>query len=155
MAHPPLDPIEALATATAQSLGFRVESVVLHSHRAPQALIVSVRKRDSSDVNLDDCAHFSQAFGEALEASELITGGYVLEITSPGLGEVLQQDRDFRSFRGFPVCVRQRDAKGGEIQREGTLLGRDADAVELNLRGRIQRIPRCDVLEVRLNSPSA
>ena len=155
MAHPPLDPLEALATATAQSLGFRVESVVLHSHRAPQALIVSVRKGDSSDVNLDDCAHFSQAFGEALEASELITGGYVLEITSPGLGEVLQQDRDFRSFRGFPVCVRQRDAKGGEMQREGTLLGRDADAVELNLRGRIQRSPRCDVLEVRLTSPSA
>ena len=114
-----------------------------------------MRKGDSSDVNLDDCAHFSQAFGEALEASELITGAYVLEITSPGLGDVLQQDRDFRSFRGFPVCVRQRDAKGGEIQREGTLLGRDADAVELNLRGRIQRIPRCDVLEVRLTSPSA
>ena len=72
-----------------------------------------------------------------------------------GRGDVLQQDRDFRSFRGFPVCVRQRDAKGGEIQREGTLLGRDADAVELNLRGRIQRIPRSDVLEVRLTSPSA
>ena len=85
LAHPPLDPIEALATATAQSLGFRVESVVLHSHRAPQALIVSVRKGDSSDVNLDDCAHFSQTFGEALEASELITGAYVLCLlyTSP------------------------------------------------------------------------
>ena len=155
LAHPPLEPIEALASATAQSLGFLVESVVLHSHRAPQALIVAVRKGDGSDVNLDDCASFSQAFGEALETGELLTGAYVLEITSPGLGDVLQQDRDFRSFRGFPVCVRQRDAKGGEIQREGTLLGRDADAVELNLRGRIQRIPRSDVLEVRLTSPSA
>ena len=118
----------------------------LHSHRAPQALIVAVRKGDG-DVNLDDCASFSQAFGEALETSELITGAYVLEITSPGLGDVLQQDRDFAVSR-FP---RLRSAAGcqGEIQREGTLLGRDADAVELNLRGRIQRIPRSDVLEVR------
>ena len=69
-----------------------MESVVLHSHRAPQALIVAVRKGDGSDVNLDDCASFSQAFGEALETGELLTGAYVLEITSPGLGDVLQQD---------------------------------------------------------------
>ena len=136
-------------------MAFEVQSVVLHSHRAPQALIVALKRADGSDVSLDDCASFSHAFGDALELNELIPGAYVLEITSPGLGDVLQQDRDFRSFRGFPVCVRQRDAKGGEIQREGTLLGRDADAVELNLRGRIQRIPRSDVLEVRLTSPSA
>lgn len=136
-------------------MGFAIESVVLHSHRSPQALIVSVRRSDGSDVSLDDCAAFSNSFADALEESELLPGSYVLEITSPGLGDLLQEDRDFRSFRGFPVCVRQRDGHGGELSRQGSLLGRDADVVELNLRGRVVRIPRDDVLEVRLTTPES
>ena len=136
-------------------MGFSIESVLLHSHRSPQALIVSLRRSDGSDVSLDDCAAYSNSFADALEESELLPGSYVLEITSPGLGDLLQEDRDFRSFRGFPVCVRQRDGHGGELSRQGSLLGRDADVVELNLRGRVVRIPRDDVLEVRLTAPES
>lgn len=133
-------------------MGFSVVDVLLHSHRSPQALIVALRCTDGRDVSLDDCAAYSHAFATALEESDLLPGAYVLEITSPGLGDLLQEDRDFRSFRGFPVCVRQRDGQGGEQSRQGSLLGRDADVVELNLRGRVVRIPRDDVLEVRLTT---
>lgn len=133
-------------------MGFAVVDVILHSHRSPQALIVALRRSDGSDVSLDDCAAYSNAFADALEEAALLPGAYVLEITSPGLGDLLQEDRDFRSFRGFPVCVRQRDGQGGEQSRQGSLLGRDADVVELNLRGRVVRIPRDDVLEVRLTT---
>ena len=133
-------------------MGFAVVDVLLHSHCSPQALIVALRRSDGSDVSLDDGAAYSNAFADALEESALLAGAYVLDITSPGLGDLLQEDRDFRSFRGFPVCVRQRDDQGGEQSRQGSLLGRDADVVELNLRGRVVRIPRDDVLEVRLTT---
>ena len=75
---------------------------------------------------------------------------YVLEVSSPGIGEDLHSDRDFVSFRGFPVEVLRRDADGAEVRRRGHLLGRDEQVVQLNERGRILRIPRDEVLRVRL-----
>jgi ribosome maturation factor RimP len=106
-------------------------------------------------VNLDDCANFSGVLGDALEADGLLEEAYVLEISSPGVSEELSDDRDFRSFRGFPVCVRYRDAKtGAEAEREGLLLERDDSSVHLNVRGRTVRLPRPDVISVRLITPS-
>jgi ribosome maturation factor RimP len=153
LAHPQLPELESLAQSVAELLGFRIHHLLLHSHRSPQALIVALQKHDGADVNLDDCATFSAAFADALDLGELLTGAYVLEITSPGVGDVLQDDRDFRSFRGFPVSVLQQDANGDQRRREGSLLRRDDEAVEINLRGRVVRIPRSAVLEVRLTSP--
>jgi ribosome maturation factor RimP len=156
LAHPQLPALESLAQSVAEPLGFRIHHLLLHSHRSPQALIVALQRQEGqqvTDVNLDDCATFSAAFAEALDLGELLAGAYVLEITSPGVGDVLQDDRDFRSFRGFPVSVLQHDANGDQLRREGSLLRRDDDAVEINLRGRVVRIPRSAVLEVRLTSP--
>ena len=152
MSHPLLPHIEALASATAAPQGLEVVSVCLHTHRQPNALVIALRHQGGDDVNLDDCAAFSQAMGEALEQGDLLPGAYVLEITSPGLDDNLEDDRDFRSFRGFPVRVRCREGDR-ETEREGSLLGRDDGNVEINQRGKIVRIPRPTVIEVRLITP--
>jgi len=48
------------------------------------------------------------------------------EISSPGIGEVLADDRDFSQiFVDFPWIVRFRTRKGAAIAREVLLLGRD------------------------------
>ena len=100
-------------------------------------------------------ASFSGLLDDALEAAGLIEDAYVLEISSPGIAETLNEDRDFRSFRGFPVCVRYRDAKtGAEAEREGLLLERTDDSVQINVRGRTVRLPRADVIAVRLTTPT-
>jgi ribosome maturation factor RimP len=78
----------------------------------------------------------------------------VLEVSSPGIGEVLRHDRDFSSFRGFPVEVLCERAEGGHDRREGLLLSRDAETVQLNVRGRTLRLPRDRVVQVRLISSS-
>ncbi|MFM1812616.1 MAG: hypothetical protein RLZZ336_1554 [Cyanobacteriota bacterium] len=151
----PLPELEQLAAAAATASGFRVVGLHLLSHRLPMTLQVMVQRADGSDVSLDDCAALSAPLGDAIEASGLLTGAYVLEISSPGIGEVLHSDRDFRSFRGFPVAVLHRDAKGVEQRSEGLLLERDEVAVHLNLRGRPKRINRCDVISVNLITPSS
>lgn len=152
MSHPLLPPIETLASATAELQGLEVVSVCLHTHRQPNALVIALRHQGGEDVNLDDCAAFSQVIGEALEREDLLPGAYMLEITSPGLDDDLEDDRDFRSFRGFPVRVRYREGDL-ETESEGSLLGRDDSVVEINQRGKILRIPRDTVIEVRLITP--
>jgi len=114
---------------------------------------VQVRRADGSDVSLDECAAFSAPLGEALDAAELLEAPFVLEVSSPGIGEELCTDRDFASFRGFPVEVLRRAADGSETLREGLLLQRDDHSVHLNIRGRTSRIPRQEVARVRLVSP--
>jgi ribosome maturation factor RimP len=153
--HPLIPDIETLASQVADSAGYRVCGVQLLTHRIPMTLQVQLRLADGGDVSLDQCAAFSTLFGDSLESSGLLEEAYVLEISSPGIGEQLNDDRDFRSFRGFPVSVRYREVKtGAETERDGLLLERNATDVQLNVRGRTVRIPRGDVIAVRLISPS-
>ena len=155
MPHPLIPALETLARQVVEPEGFELRGVQLHTHRIPLTVLAMVQRRDGSDISLDDCARLSTPLGDAIEAAGLLPDAYVLEISSPGIGEELHDDRDFRSFRGFPVDVRYRDASGSEVRREGLLLERDADAVHLNMRGRTKRIPRGDVIAVRLVTPTS
>ena len=153
--HPLIPELERLASQVAAATGFQVCGVQLLTHRIPMTLQVQLRLADGGDVSLDNCASFSHLLDDALEAASLIEEAYVLEISSPGIPETLSEDRDFRSFRGFPVCVRYRDAKtGAEAEREGLLLERTDDSVQINVRGRTIRLPRADVIAVRLTTPT-
>lgn len=155
MSLPAPDAIESLARQVAAPSGLEVRGVHLLSHRLPLTVQVFVQRSDGSDVSLDQCAALSGPLGEALEAAELLTGAYVLEISSPGVADLLSSDRDFTSFRGFPVEVVWTPLEGSEQRREGLLLGRDAQMVLLNVRGRTVRIPRPEVQQVRLVTPAS
>ncbi len=116
---------------------------------------VQIRAQGGGDVSLDDCARLSNPIEEALEASKLFNEAYVLEISSPGIGENLITDRDFVTFRGFPIEILHRTENGSEIQKSGLLLERSADHIHLNIKGRIARIPRQKVINVRLTTTKA
>lgn len=151
--HPLTTDLERLVGPLAEAASLRLEGLHLHTHRIPMTVQVLVRRADGSDVSLDDCAAFSAPLGEALEAAALLEAPYVLEVSSPGIGEDLTTDRDFISFRSFPVAVHRLAADGAESIQEGLLLERDGEALHLNVRGRILRVPRQEVVRVRLVSP--
>ncbi len=152
LSHPLIPPLTALASQVAESMGLRVREVRLLAHHIPPTLQVVVERADGEDVTLDSCAALSGPLGEALEAAALVDSAYVLEVSSPGLGELLVTDRDFTSFRGFPVEVTLRADGGGSARRTGLLLDRSDDCVTINVRGRRLRLPRDAVLEVRLTT---
>ncbi len=145
--------LENLARGVASGSGLSVLGIRLLSHRIPLTVQVLVQRADGVDVNLDECAQISAPLGEALEASGLLAQAYVLEVSSPGIGDVLASDRDFISFRGFPVDVVSHDPDVTP-GRQGLLLGRDERMVLLNVRGRTVRIPREEVSLVRLICPT-
>ncbi len=122
------------------------------THVMPMKMQIHIRLQGGGDVSLDDCARFSKPMKEALEASNQFQDNYVLEISSPGVGVDLISDRDFDSFRGFPVEVSYQKKDGSEICKAGLLLERSSEHVHLNSKGRINRIPRNDVITVRLSS---
>ena len=155
MPHPLLPELETLSTQVASTQAYELCGIQLLTHMSPMTLEVQIRHSSGADVSLDDCAQFSGVLGAALETSELLNEAYVLEISSPGIGEQLATDRDFQTFRGFPVEVTHRDLDYAEHRFDGLLLERDDESLQINIRGRIKRIPRNQVIGVRLTSPGA
>jgi|TARA_B100001059_G_scaffold5668_1_gene4784 ribosome maturation factor RimP len=120
----------------------------------PMTVQIQIRRSSGDDVTLDDCAGFSAPMGEALENSAVLTEAYVLEISSPGIGERLQTDRDFQTFRRYPVDVIHRDTEGTEQRHSGTLIERTDNHLKISVHGRIKQIPRDSILSVELASPT-
>ncbi len=152
MAHPLIPSITALASQVAEPAGFFVREVHLLSHHIPLTVQVVVERSDGGDVTLEACAALSGPLGDALEEAALLESAYVLEVSSPGLGDLLETDRDFTSFRGFPVDVKLRSEDKGVTSKSGLLLERSGDTLAINVRGRTLRLPRDAVIEVRLST---
>ncbi len=115
---------------------------------------VQIRQIGGGDVSLEDCARFSQPMGEAIETAQLLNEAYVLEVSSPGISEELISDRDFQTFKGFPVeVILKKASDDSEFRRTGLLHHRSNDHVQLNIKGRIDHIPRKDVMAVSLITP--
>ncbi|WP_338431576.1 ribosome maturation factor RimP [Synechococcus elongatus] len=149
MAHPLIPAILDLARPIADDLDLEVVQAVFHTNQSPPILRLDIRSR-VGDTGLEDCERMSRSFELALDEANIIPDAYVLEISSPGLSDTLESDRDFLSFKGFPVQVTSQEPNDGTTEQQGTLLSRDADYIYLNKRGRTVRIARSLVLEVRL-----
>ncbi|MBW4655596.1 MAG: ribosome maturation factor RimP [Kaiparowitsia implicata GSE-PSE-MK54-09C] len=151
MAHPLVPLILELATLVADSLDLEVVSVVFHTNQNPPVLRVDVCGRQR-DTGLEDCERMSHALDAVLDEAETIPDAYVLEVSSPGIPQSLTTDREFTSFKGFPVEVATTEAVKGHTLWNGLLIRRDDEAVYINLKGRAIALPRHLVKQVQLTN---
>ncbi|MDX2230998.1 MAG: ribosome maturation factor RimP [Leptolyngbyaceae cyanobacterium bins.349] len=149
MTHPLVPQILDLATPVAASLGLELVGAVFHTNQCPPVLRVDIRNQES-DTGLEDCERMSRALEAALDESGVIPEAYVLEVSSPGVSDVLSSDREFNSFKGFTVTVYASEAYGGQKEWTGQLIKRDEAAVHLSLKGRAIAIPRTIITKVQL-----
>lgn len=149
MTHPLIPQIIELATPVAASLGLDVVAAVFHTNQHPPILRVDVRNV-AQDTGLEDCERMSHTLEAALDASNLISDAYVLEISSPGVPNSLTTDREFSSFKGFPVEVTTTEPYNGHTTWLGRLIRRDDESIYLSQKGRSLTIPRHLVSRVQL-----
>ncbi|MBF2027291.1 MAG: ribosome maturation factor RimP [Oscillatoriales cyanobacterium C42_A2020_001] len=149
MTHPLIPQVLDLATPVAASLGLELIGAVFHTNQSPPVLRVDIRNL-SADTGLDDCEQMSRALESALDEVGLIPDAYVLEVSSPGVPGVLSTDREFTSFKGFPVVVTASEPYAGQREWSGQLIRRDETAVHVSVKGRAIAIPRNLVTRVQL-----
>lgn len=149
MTHPLIPQIIDLATPVAATLGLEVVGAVFHTNQNPPTLRVDIRNLEQ-DTSLDDCERMSRALEAALDASNLLPDAYVLEISSPGISRSLTTDREFTSFKGFPVEVITTEPHNGNTTWVGQLIRRDDESIHLSRKGRSIAIPRRLVSKVLL-----
>ena len=97
--------LESILKKVADEWNFELYSLKIQTNQNPIIIEVIIKKTNGDDISLDDCALFSTPASEKIENSNLLNCSYVLEISSQGVSDELTSDRDFKTFKGFPVNV--------------------------------------------------
>jgi len=82
-------------------------------------------------VTIDDCEAVSREFSDALDAKDLISEAYILEVSSPGLGRQLKKDRHLEYSIGEEVEVKLYEAIDGVKEFAGELKSFDKDTINV------------------------
>lgn len=101
-------------------------------------------------VTLDDCEAVSRAVDPLLDNEKIGEGGYILEVSSPGLGRRLYSDRHYERFIGSDVTVELYKADNAQKTFIGKLLKKEAECVWIECSGEMSFLQK-DICFVKLN----
>ena len=142
--------LETLLKKIANEWDFVICNLKIQTNQNPIIIEVIIKKSNGDDISLDDCALFNTPAYEEIENSNLLNCSYVLEISSQGVSDELTSDRDFKTFKGFPVNV-ELNQKNSKIKfLNGLLYEKSKDYLAINIKGKIKKIPFDEVLKISL-----
>ena len=144
--------LEKLLKKVASEWNFEIYSLNLKTNHNPIVIEITIKKTNGDDISLDDCALFNTPASEVIENSNLLNCSYVLEISSQGVSDELTSERDFKTFKGFPVNV-ELNQKNSKIKfLSGLLYEKSKDYLAINIKGKIKKIPFNEVLKISLST---
>lgn len=134
--------------------GFDLVELRQGGTKSRPVLEVRIDRRDGEKVTVDDCARASRALEARLDAGELVTERYVLQVSSPG-ERPLRTPAEWRRFVGRWASVLAPDFGGrfeAEIMDVGQAADEDGTVVTLRPeRGEARRVPLGAIKEARLS----
>ncbi len=101
----------------------------------------------ATGIGIDDCQAASRLVETILDVEDFIEPTYSLEVSSPGVERPLRKPEDFNRFTGQRAKVRAFgpiESAAGQPPRKqwtGTLRGFADGAVEIQVDGKVHRIP--------------
>ncbi len=142
--------LEILLKKVAHEQDFKICSLNIQTNQNPIIVKIIIKKTNGDDITVDDCALFNTPASEEIENSNLLNCSYVLEISSQGVSDELTSERDFKTFKGFPVNV-ELNQKNSKIKfLRGLLYEKSKDYLAINIKGNIKKIPFDEVLKISL-----
>ncbi|MCX5783531.1 MAG: ribosome maturation factor RimP [Elusimicrobia bacterium] len=70
--------------------------------------------RKEGKVTLDDCERMSNKISATIDMENLVEGGYVIEVSSPGVYRALKKPEHFKRFSGQRAKVHLKNPVGGQ-----------------------------------------
>lgn len=141
--------IEEMIAPTLAEMGYAVVRVRLSGGTRPTLQIMAERS-DETGMTVEDCAAISHSVSAILDVDDPISGGYTLEVSSPGIDRPLVRRRDFERFAGFEAKIEMQAAVGGRRRFRGRLDGIDGDLIRLSMTDGIVRLPLADIEQAKL-----
>jgi len=142
--------LENLLKKVANSRDLEICSLNVKTNQNPIVIEIIIKKTNGEDISLNDCTLFNGPASEEIENLNLLNCSYVLEISSQGVSDELTSERDFKTFKGFPVNV-ELNHKNSKIKfLNGLLYEKSKDYLAINIKGKIKKIPFDEVLKISL-----
>ena len=142
--------LETLLKKIAKGWDFEICNLHIQTNQNPTVIKIFIKKTNGDDISLDDCALFNTPVSNEIENSNLLNCSYVLEISSQGVSDELTSDRDFKTFKGFPVNVELNQKNSKQKFLNGLLYEKSKDYLAINIKGKIKKIPFDEVLKINL-----
>ena len=142
--------LEFLLKKVAIEWDFEICNLNIQTNRNPIVIEIKIKKTKGDDISLDDCYLFNTPASEEIENSNLLNCSYVLEISSQGVSDELTSERDFKTFKGFPVNVELNQKNSKITFLNGLLYEKSKDYLAINIKGKIKKIPFDEVLKISL-----
>ena len=142
--------LETLLEKVANERNFEIYDLNIQTNQNPNVIEIVIKKTNGDDISLDDCALFNNPVSDEIEKSNLLNCSYVLEISSQGVSDELTSERDFKTFKGFPVNV-ELNRNNSKIKfLNGLLYEKSKDYLAINIKGKIKKIPFNEVQKISL-----
>ena len=142
--------LENLIKKIAKNFKYEIYSINLLTNHNPLTIQIILKNHNGNDITLDDCLSLNEPISSAIDSSNFINCRYVLEISSQGVSDDLISNRDFKTFKGFPVRVELNKYNSKIKNLNGLLYEKSNDYLAINIKGKIQKIPFNEVMKVSL-----
>lgn len=123
--------LAGLVAPVLDSLGFRLVRVKI-SGRDGQTVQIMAERPDGS-MTIDDCETVSRELSPLLDANDVMSDAYRLEVSSPGIDRPLVRASDFENWAGHVAKIELREMVDGRRRFQGKLEGFEDGEVRIEL----------------------
>lgn len=102
-------------------------------------------------IDLDDCQLVSEQLSAKLDEADPINNNYLLEVSSPGLDQVLKKDKDLIRYNGRDVDIQLFKPLNGSKQYTGTLQGFTVEMIDIVINDEVVHFERTTIAQIRLH----
>lgn len=101
-------------------------------------------------VNINDCEAVSRALSQKLDEEDFISGAYILEVSSPGLGRQLKKDKHLERSIGEEVELKLYKPIDRHKEYAGVLKAYDKDTITIQTDEQELVFAKTDIALLRL-----
>jgi ribosome maturation factor RimP len=110
-----------LAEPVLDELGFRLVRVKVSGRDGGTVQIMA--ERIGGEMTIDDCAAISRKLSPLLDEADPLSGGYRLEVSTPGVDRPLVRPSDFASWAGHEAKIELKELVDGRKRFRGKIEG--------------------------------
>ena len=130
--------------------GYELVEVELAGQSGVRVLRIYIDKADGG-ISLDDCTAVSQLLNPLLDAEDLISENYYLEVSSPGFDRPVRKPADFVRYVGESITVLTHSPIQGRKKFSGELRGFEDGLIQVDCEGTLYEIHIENLRKANLN----